>query len=90
MHLTKHGVWQAQQAGKQAETLYLQHVTGSTTHQDTSTGGGGQHTGAGSQQTGAGSQQAGAGGWQQASALACNGATALVIKTAAANAKSRS
>ena len=38
-----------QHAGTQALTWYLQHVTGSTTHQETITGGGGaQH--AGSQQ----------------------------------------
>ena len=61
--MTRHGVSHLQQAGKHALTAYLQHVHGSSTHQVTSTGGGGtQQTGAG------GTQQIGAG--QQSSALA--------------------
>jgi hypothetical protein len=57
---TKHGTSPAQHAGKQAETMYVQCVQGSTTHQLVCTGGGVQQTTAGAQQTGAGAQQLGA------------------------------
>ena len=47
-HPTRQGVSHLQQAGKHAETVYLQQVHGSSTHHETSTGGGG----GGTQQTG--------------------------------------
>ena len=46
------GVSHLQQAGKQVDTEYLQQVHGSSTHHETSTGGGGtQQTGLGQQST---------------------------------------
>ena len=79
---SRQGTTPAQHAGTHAETSYLQHVTGSTTHQVTSTGAGGQQTGAGAgSQQGSGSQQS-AGLWRQLNRPASAGAAAIATRAA--------